>query len=78
MKYKNSKSTIIKFIENGDDSLNRVQSIVPYNELSDFSQEESDVTPMSSQESGFEINPGFAENIELSSSRQGSIHLAQV
>ena len=78
LKYKNSKSTIIKFIDNGDDSLNRVQSIVPYNELSDFSQEESDATPMSSQESGFEINPGFAENVELSSSRQGSIHLAQV
>ena len=78
LKYKNSKSTIIKFIDNGDDSLNRVESIVPYNELSDFSQEESDVTHMSSQESDFEINPGFTENVELSSSRQGSIHLAQV
>ena len=64
MKYKNSKSTIIKFIDNGVDSLNRVQSIVPYNELSDFLQEESVVTPISSQESG------FTENIELNSSRQ--------
>ena len=78
LKYKNSKSTILKFIDNGDNSLNQVQSIVPYNELNDFSQEESDVTPMSSQESDFEINPGFAENIELNSSRQGSINLAQV
>ena len=78
LKYKNSKSTITNFIDNGDENFNRVESIVPYNELSDFSQEESDVTPMSSQESDFEISNDSTEIVEFNSSRQGSINLAQV
>ena len=89
LNYKKSKSPIFELVVNTNETLGRVESVVPYilpgdfsldsyNTLSDYWQVENDVLPMSSKKTDFDTNDDNTENVALHNSSQESVCFARV